>query len=94
MILNHKSLESRGQMRCDWVCYTPLKKYFQGLWDAILTFSKQTWFEKNTNVQNFGTTQVPILGPPLKNPKEKCHLDVVPTEMHRVYYRKRSGASC
>ncbi len=33
------------------------------------------------------------MNPSFENPEEKWHLDVVPVERHKVYYRERSGAS-
>jgi len=44
------------------------------------------------SVQSFGTTRIPILGLPLKSFGEKWHLDVVPPERHKIYYREGSGA--
>jgi hypothetical protein len=45
------------------------------------------------NIYIFVTTKVPILGLPFGSPKEKSHLDIVPVEMHKMYYREGSGAS-
>jgi len=75
------------------MCYTPLERYFQGLKDIALEFSKQIWFEKNMGVQSFGTTKVLVLGLPLGSLGEKWHLHVVLAEKHKIYYREGSGAS-
>jgi hypothetical protein len=45
------------------------------------------------NIESFETIKVQVLGLPLRNPEEKWHLNVVPTERHKVYYREGSGAS-
>jgi len=74
-------------------CYTPFERYFQGLWDIIVTFSKNTWSKKDMNVQNFRRTKVPFLGLPLGSPREKWDLDVIPTDKYIIYYREGSGAS-
>jgi hypothetical protein len=74
-------------------CYTPLDRYFQGIYDSVFAFSKKTWFEKNMSVQSFKTTKVPILGLPLGSFEEKWQLDVVPAKKHKVYYKEGSGAS-
>jgi hypothetical protein len=44
------------------------------------------------NVQSFGTSTIPILGLPFESLAKKCHLDVSPEEIHKVYYREGSGA--
>jgi hypothetical protein len=76
-------------------CYTSLRRYIWGLQDSSLVFSKYIWFEKDTSVQSLETTRVPILGlpSPLGSPREKWHLDVIPTKRHKVYYREGNGAS-
>jgi hypothetical protein len=51
----------------------------------ILHTPKKLFFEKDTNVQSFETTRVPILGLPLGSPEKKCHLDVTPTKIHKGY---------
>jgi hypothetical protein len=68
--------------------YTPLKISFQELYNNVLALSKKTRFENDINVQSFGTTKVLVLGLPLGNPGEKWHLDVVPVERHKIYYRE------
>jgi hypothetical protein len=89
-----KSLESRGQMRFDWnMLYTGWKIFARAIRYFPRIFFKKPWFEKYMNIQSFGITKVPILGLPLGSSKEKWHLDVVPAERHRVYYREGSGAS-
>ncbi len=88
-----KSLESRGQMRSDWACYTPLERYFWKLSNITLAFFLKTWFEKDMNNHNFRTIKVPVLGLSLSNPEKKWHLDVVPVEKHIIHYRTGSGAS-
>jgi hypothetical protein len=45
------------------------------------------------NVQNFGTTKVPILGCPFGSREKKCHLDVAPMKRHKIYYKEGNGAS-
>jgi hypothetical protein len=45
------------------------------------------------NIQSFRTTTVPILGLPFGSPEKKWHLNVVPTEKHKIYYKEQSGAS-
>jgi hypothetical protein len=60
--------------------------------NIILTLSKKKLLHKDMNIQNFETTTVPVLRLPLGSPKEKCHLDVVPKERHKIYYREGSGA--
>jgi hypothetical protein len=45
------------------------------------------------NVHSFGTIKIPILGFPLRNPRENWHVDVVPVERHKVYYKEGNGAS-
>jgi len=54
---------------------------------------RKTWFEKDMNVQSFGTIRPPILGLPLGNPGKKWHLDVIPMERHIGYYREVNGVS-
>jgi hypothetical protein len=74
---NHKSLQSKGQMRFDWnMVYIVGKDIFQKIYNNVLAFSKKTWIEKDMNVQSFGTTKVPILGLPFGNPRDKWHLDI------------------
>jgi hypothetical protein len=46
----------------------------------------------------FKTIKVPIFGlpfgsPTLGGPGKKCHLDVAPTENHKIYYKEGSCAS-
>jgi hypothetical protein len=81
---DRKPLESRGQMSSDWgVLYTMRNIFLR----AIRNFTcilKQTWFEKDMSIQNFGTIRVLLMGLPFGNLKEKWHLDVVPTEKHKV----------
>jgi hypothetical protein len=50
-------------------------------------------FEKDMNVQSFGTTRVPNLGIPFGSPMEKCHLNVIPAKRHRIYYNEGNGVS-
>jgi hypothetical protein len=64
------------------------KDIFKGYNKLLLHSKKQTLFEKNMNVQSFGTTIVP-----LESPGEKWHLDMIPAKRHKVYYREGSGAS-
>jgi hypothetical protein len=45
------------------------------------------------NIESFGTTKILILGLPFGSHEEKWHLDVVPIEKHKIYYREGSGAS-
>jgi hypothetical protein len=45
------------------------------------------------NIQSFGTTRVLVLELPLESPKEKWHLDVVPTKKNKIYYKEGNGAS-
>jgi len=44
-------------------------------------------------IQNFKTTNVPILGLPFGSSRKMCPLDATNTEIHRIYYREGSGAS-
>ncbi len=41
----------------------------------------------------FWDNKVLVLGLPLGSPRKKWHLDVVPTERHKIYYREGNGAS-
>jgi hypothetical protein len=50
-------------------------------------------YEKDMNIQSFGTLRVPILGLPFGSLEKKCHLNVAPMESHRIYCREGSGAS-
>jgi hypothetical protein len=45
------------------------------------------------NIQSLGLVRVLVLGFPFGSPKEKWHLDVVPIERDKIYYREESGAS-
>jgi hypothetical protein len=45
------------------------------------------------SVQSFKIVKVLVLGLPFGNLGKKCHLDVTPTESHKVYYREGNGAS-
>ncbi len=62
------------------------KDIFKGCRMLFLQFQKENLFEKDMNVQSFGTTRVS-----LGSPREKWHLDVVPMERYRIYYREGSG---
>jgi len=42
---------------------------------------------------SFGIVRVLVLGLPFGSPREKWHLDVVPMERHKIYYKEGSGAS-
>jgi hypothetical protein len=64
---DHKSFKIRGQMRSDWVCYTPLERPFEGY--KILPLHSQNKLDMNGQI--FGTTKVPILGLSLGSLEEK-----------------------
>jgi hypothetical protein len=62
-------------------------------YNIMFSHSQKKLFEKDMNIQTFGTTRVLILGHPLGSPKEKWHLDLIPMKKHKVYSREESGAS-
>jgi hypothetical protein len=53
---------------------TWLKKYFWGLYNIGLTYSKKAQIEEDTSTQRFGIVKVSILGSGSLG--KKCHLDV------------------
>jgi len=90
---DHKSFESRGQMRSNWsVLYTIGKIFWREIKYCPCTFKKKLIWKK-MSIQHFETIRVPILGFPLGSFGGKWHLDVIPTERHKVSYRVGSGAS-
>jgi hypothetical protein len=66
---------------------------FWGLCIIAFTCSKQAWFEKDMNIENFGIVKIPVFGLLLGSPTKKCHLDVTLTKSHKVHYKEGSGAS-
>jgi len=83
----------QGSMRSTWsVLYTVGKIFSRTIRYFPRTLIK-TWFEKNMNVQSFGTIRIPILGLPLGSPREKWHLDIITAERHIIYYKEGSCVS-
>jgi hypothetical protein len=68
LISNHKSLESRGQMKFNWAVLYTIEKIFLKILPSNFFFLK---FEIYMSVQNFGTIRFPILGLPFGSPREK-----------------------
>jgi hypothetical protein len=44
------------------------------------------------SIQSFETSKIPILRLPIVSLRKKCHLDVTPEEIHKIYYKEGSGA--
>jgi hypothetical protein len=71
LTLDHKSLESKGQMKLDWSMLYIVGNIFSRVIRFFLTLSKQILFEKDMNVQNFGTPKILVLGFPFGSHGEK-----------------------
>jgi hypothetical protein len=70
LIPDHKSFESRGQMRSDWSVLYTIGKIFSRAIRYQPCNLKKILFEKYMNIQSFGITKVPILGLPFRSPEE------------------------
>jgi hypothetical protein len=68
---DHKSLESRSQMRFDCNVLYIIGKICSRAIRYYPCIIKKKYFEKYMGVQSFETTRVPVLGLPLGNPEEK-----------------------
>ncbi len=64
---DHKPLESKGQMNSNWGMLYIVGKIFLRAMKYCPQVSKNNWFEKDINIQSFGTTKVPFLGPTWKS---------------------------
>jgi hypothetical protein len=62
LIPDQKSLESKGQMRFNWDILYSIGKIFLRAIRYFPCIFKIDRFEKDMNVQSFGTIKVPILG--------------------------------
>jgi hypothetical protein len=91
-ILDHKSLERRGQWNLIGACYTPLKKYFEGairynphIFKIILIWENyecpKFWDNKSFN---FGTF--------IWGSRGKVTFQCNPMVRHKLYYREGTGA--
>jgi len=90
---NHKSLESRGQMRFNWsVLYTIGNIFSRDIKYCPCIFKINLIWERYEHSM-FWDNKVLVSGLPLRSPGKKWHLDVVPTERHKIYYREGNGAS-
>jgi len=58
-------------MRSDWSVLYIVGKIFSKAIRLFFSFSKRLDLRKIWRVQSFGATRVPVLGPPLANPREK-----------------------
>jgi hypothetical protein len=86
---DHKSLESRGQMRFDWSVLYTIENMFSKAIRYCPCPIKTNFIWKRYEHLNSWDNESPNLG----SPRGKWHLDVILVERHKVYYREGSGAS-
>ncbi len=86
-----KSRESTQFPYVQVTCDIPWKALNKGYQFALNLISIKGLHAKLWAPKVTGAPTLVISGPPLRNPKTKCHLDVGLVERHRVYYKGEGG---
>jgi hypothetical protein len=73
------------------MCDIPLESFWQGYKFALDLIAIESLHMKLCAPKVVGVLTMGISGLPLGNLGTKSHLDVVPVEKHKVYYKEEGG---
>jgi hypothetical protein len=90
---NHKSYESKGQKRFDWNVLYIVRNIFSRVIRYFFCTLENDLIWELYQRPKFWIRKVPILGLQFGSPGKNWHLDVIPVEKYKVYYKEGSGAS-